>query len=220
MSAAGIQTFDYSVDLLRAIIWQYNDAAAMQSLLSQKQAWYDQHQRDFWSAWCRDVFDLRTANEFGCAVWSIILDQPLVANINASRPDYPAFGFDAKHRNFSRGNFASAGGSQALTVDQRRMLLQMRYRQLVSRGTVPEINAMLADLMADYGRVYVRDNYDMTMTYVFGFEPPAALLQVFDLFDILPSPAGVKINRLTPAASKRFGFGSVHKNFDHGTFAG
>ena len=220
MSAQPIQTFDYSVDLLKAILWQYNDATSLQSLLTQKQAWYDAQQRDFWSTWFHDVFDLRTANDFGCSVWSIILNQPLVAELKASGASYPAFGFTSTRRNFGRGNFAASGGSKGLSLDQRRMVLQMRYRQLVARGTVPEINAMLADLMADYGSVYVRDNGDMTMTYVFGFEPPAALLQVFDLFDILPRPAGVRINRLTPAASKRFGFGGYHKNFNNGPFAG
>lgn len=217
---APIQAVDFSVDLLRAILWQYNDAARLQSLLEQKQAWYDAQQRDFWAAWARDVFDLRTANDFGCAVWSIILDQPLVADLGASRPDYPAFGFGSHHRNFTRGNFARGNGaSQALAIEQKRIALRMRYRQLVARGTVPEINAMLADIFGDLGRVYVLDNGDMTMTYVFGFVPPPSLLMVLDLFDLLPRPAGVKVGRLTPAASSRFGFGVRHKNFNHGTFA-
>lgn len=219
MSGA-IQTFDYSVDLMRAILWQYNDAARLQSLLEQKQAWYDAQQRDFWAAWYRDVFDLRTANDFGCAVWSIILDQPLVADVSASGPDYPAFGFADHGMNFGHGNFARSGGSQALSTEQKRIILQLRYRQLVSRGTVPEINAMLADLFGALGPAYVLDNEDMTMTYVFGFEPSSALLQVLDLFDILPRPAGVGVSRLTPANSNRFGFAPYGQNFNNGTFAG
>lgn len=217
---AQIQEIDFSVDLLRVLLWQYNDAARLQTLIEKKQAWYDTHQRDFWTAWVRDVFDLRTANDFGCAVWSIILGQPLVADVSASGPDYPAFGFGDFGMNFGHGNFARGNGSQGLSVEQKRIVLRLRYRQLVARGTVPEINALLADLLGDLGQAYVLDNEDMTMTYVFGFEPSSALLQVLDMFDILPRPAGVKVNRLTPANSNRFGFAPYGQNFNNGTFAG
>lgn len=215
-----VQAFDYSVDLMRAILWQYNDANRIQSLLAQKQDWYDTNQRDFWSAWFRDVFDLRTASEFGCAVWSIILGQPLTADLGAAATDYPAWGFADFGMNFGNGNFARGDGGQSLGLDQKRTILRLRYRQLVSRGTVPEINAMLNDLFGSLGPAHVLDNHDMTMTYVFGFEPSSSLLQVLDLFDILPRPAGVKINRLTPANSNRFGFAPYGQNFNNGTFTG
>ena len=53
-----IQALDYSLNLLRAMLWQYNDAARLEGLLRAKQAWYDQNQTEFWEAWVRDVFDL------------------------------------------------------------------------------------------------------------------------------------------------------------------
>ena len=70
---ATIQEFDFSVDLLRALLWQYEDATGLQALLRQKSEWYTVNQTAFWSNWERDVFDLTTANDFGCAVWGIIL---------------------------------------------------------------------------------------------------------------------------------------------------
>lgn len=216
---ADIQAFDFSVDLMQAILWQYNDAARLQAILQAKQDWYDANQRDFWTNWHRDVFDLRTANDFGCAVWSIILEQPLVADPGAAPADYPAFGFGDHGMNFGHGNFARGATPQTMTTEQKRIILQLRYRQLVSRGTVPEINAMLVDLFGRLGPAWVVDNHDMSMTYVFGFEPPSALLQVLDLFDILPRPAGVGINRLVPSDSLRFGFAPYGQNFNNGTFA-
>ena len=75
--AATIQEFDFSVDLLQAILWQYNNATSLQSLLNSEQAWVIENQTEFWENWLRDVFDLRTANEFGLSVWSIILGIPL-----------------------------------------------------------------------------------------------------------------------------------------------
>lgn len=72
------QEFDFSINLLEALIWQYNNAPRLESLLRQKQTWYDVNNRDFWQDWLRDVFDLRTANTFGLRVWSIILGLSLI----------------------------------------------------------------------------------------------------------------------------------------------
>ena len=72
-----IQSFDFSVNLLQALLWEYNEASNLQSILTQKQAWYNTNQSNFWNNWIVNVFDMRTANEFGLTVWSIILDLPL-----------------------------------------------------------------------------------------------------------------------------------------------
>lgn len=68
-----IQTFDFSANLLRALLWRNNEAPNLQALLQFKQDYFDSENEQFWSDWARDVFDLRTANEFGLNVWSIIL---------------------------------------------------------------------------------------------------------------------------------------------------
>ncbi len=36
-----IQNFDYSVNLLQALLWQYNEAKNLQGILEAKQTWYD-----------------------------------------------------------------------------------------------------------------------------------------------------------------------------------
>ena len=88
-----IQAFDFSVDLMRALLWQYNDAARLEALLRQKQTWYDANQSAFWSDWLADVFDLRTANDFGLSVWAIILDIPLIVASAVDPSDKPLWGF-------------------------------------------------------------------------------------------------------------------------------
>src|ERR1700733_14966336 len=75
-SNADIQQFDFSVNLLQAILWQYNDAINLQALLEAKDSWYFNNQTQFWNHWFNNVFNLATANDFGLAVWSIILGQP------------------------------------------------------------------------------------------------------------------------------------------------
>jgi hypothetical protein len=70
------QSFDFSVNLLQALIWRYNKVERLLALLQSKQDWFDTNQEGFWSDWFNNVFNLDTANEFGCNVWAIILGIP------------------------------------------------------------------------------------------------------------------------------------------------
>lgn len=213
-----IQAFDFSVDLLRALLWQYNDAARLETLLRQKQEWYDANQTVFWQDWTRDVFDLRTANDFGLAVWAIILNIPLVVASQADPSDKPIWGFGQYRENFNNGNFASISASQ-LSTEQKRLILRLRYFQLVTRGTVPEINEFFAYLFAPLGLAYVNDGYDMTARYVFNFPLSSALEMILTEYDLLPRPAGVKIDYVVIGDADGWGFGRYHENFTNGNFS-
>jgi len=210
-----VQTFDFSVDLLKALLWQHDNAAGLLSLLRQKQRWYDENQTRFWQDWYRDVFNLDTANEFGLAIWSRILNLPL--QVQTESAVRPAWGFGVNHLNFENGSFAATDGQAGLTLEQSRLALKLRYFQITSRGAVPEINEWLEGTFADQGLVYVVDNHDMTMTYFFTFEPGAQLRFLFDNFDLLPRPAGVEANLLVQVRPS-WGFGPDHLNFNNGSF--
>ena len=101
-----IQQFDYTVNLLQAILWQYDEATNLLSLINQKQAWYNQYQTEFWDDWQNYVFylanpDLTTNTEkqdlalFGLAVWSIILNVPLYVPLVIESGTKPIWGFNA-----------------------------------------------------------------------------------------------------------------------------
>lgn len=225
-----IQQFNFSVNLLRAILWQYNNAQKTQALLQSKQAWYDANQTLFWDNWITDVFDLRTANDFGLVVWAIILGFPL-AYITGSVSGAPPFGFGSEtatpntNQNFYNSNFGSNSSVViSLTRDQKRLLLQLRYRQLTSRGTIPEINNILTTLLGQYGRMYALDGLNMTITIVCKFTIPSFLSFLFSNFDLLPRPAGVKLLVIS-SAEPLFGFGSEtstpnsNQNFNNGAFS-
>jgi hypothetical protein len=209
-----IQDFDFSVNLLRHILWQYNDAARLQALLQQKQDWYTGNQEAFWRWWIVNVFDLRTANDFGLSVWGKILCESREKFMPGSPPEYPAWGFGDHARNFERGNFRRAqGGYQRLHLEQFRLLLQLRYFKFVSRGTVPEINAFMHRLFGGQGNVYVLDPLDMSFAvYVFSYEPGSWIRFVLEDMDALPRPAGVGA-RIVVMERRTFGFGPYHDNF-------
>ena len=217
-----IQELDLSVDVLRVLLWQYDNAPNIEGLLRRKQAFYDARQRDFWQNWIRDVFDLRTANDFGLSVWASILDIPLYSEGQDSPADYPAFGFATAgpNNNFSHANFATSAGSfNSLDTEQRRLLLRLRYYQLTTSATVPEINQILSALRIIPADSYVLDGQDMTLTYVFTQIPDSRFLSVLEMFDVLPRPSGVSRNILI-APFQSWGFGAFRKTFFDGNFFG
>lgn len=215
-----IQPFEPFTDLRAALLWQYDKAVRLQSVLDSKQAWYEGAQVGFWTDWARDVFDLRTANDFGLSVWARILNVPLLA-IAPSSGTREVFGFGDENLNFENGNFGrDASAALNLSTEQRRLALRLRYFQLTTRGTVPEVNAFLAYLFGGQGLVYVLDSLDMTeATYVFTFLPDPSVTFVLQQFDLLPRPAGVGVRILINPADV-FGFDPYYLNFENGNFGG
>lgn len=213
-----IQQFDYSVDLMEALLWQHNNAVRLSALSRAKNAWYQENSGDFWEAWVRDVFDLRTANMFGLRVWSIILDLPLnfALPLNTSK----SFGFGPHNANFNHKGFAlSSNNSAAVDIEDARLLLRLRYLQLICYPSVTEINRILKTVFSDRGEVYALDSLDMKyVIFVFGFPPGSSLAQLLIQYDVLPRPAGVGI-KITLEDSKRFGFGPFNANFNQSGFA-
>jgi|HubBroStandDraft_5_1064220.scaffolds.fasta_scaffold113992_2 hypothetical protein len=150
-----IQEFNYNVNLLQAVLWQYDEATNLLSLINQKQTWYNTYQSQFWTDWYNNVFNLETANQFGLSVWSYILNVPLYLN-NPEPTDRPTWGFNAYDPSFptlenSYLNFGllpsstTTGGNFYnriinLSLEEQRFLLRLRYFQLVTNGIVGNIN--------------------------------------------------------------------------------
>lgn len=190
---ARIQDYKPSVDVLSAILWQYDSAPNLISLVTQKQQWYEENHVAFWNDWVRDVFDIRTANDFGLSVWSIILDLPLYTDTPTSTD--VGWGFGEFRRNFNNGNFLPPQNSiVSLTTETKRTLLRIRYFQLVGDGNVISINRFFSKLLG-YRTIYAVDNFDMTMDYHFDhYQTTSELRYAVQLINILPSPTGVGIN--------------------------
>lgn len=212
-----VQQFDFSVDLMEALLWQHNNAVRLNALSRAKNAWYQENSGDFWEAWVRDVFDLRTANLFGLRVWSIILDLPLnfAVPLNTSK----AFGFGVHNANFNRRGFALTDNNAAtVDLEDARLLLRLRYLQLICYPSIPEINRILRTVFADLGGAYAEDSLDMRyVVFVLGFTPGSSLAQLLFQYDVLPRPAGVGV-RITIADAKKFGFGVHNANFNRAGF--
>lgn len=213
-----IQVFRFAVDVTQALLWKHNRARRLEALALAKQSWLDQQHAGFWSAWLRDVFDLRTANDFGTAIWARILGVRLALPLSGSHPDKATWGFGPSRRNFERGNFGRIGNSTSrLTTEERRLVLRMRYFQLVGRCTIPDINHALRTVFGE-GRAYVLDPLNMEfITYVFTYNPGQRLLDVLLDTGVLPRPSTVGV-RVVVSGKRSFGFGPHALNFTRGGF--
>lgn len=90
-----IQEFNnFAVDLKKSILWQYNDATNLLSLIQQKQDWYSVNQSGFWGVWVEIVFTLTTVDLFGADIWSVILNVPLLVS-DLPYIEQPTWGFNA-----------------------------------------------------------------------------------------------------------------------------
>ncbi|XAO54176.1 structural protein [Yersinia phage vB_YenM_P744] len=208
-----IQELDFSVDILKVLPWQSDSSTNLRSLLDKKALWYQNNQSKFWSDWERDVFNLYTANKFGLNVWSIILELPLYSNESqVSPPDYPAFGFADFGLNFDNSNFATDRSLITnLTIEQRRQLLILRWRNITGSGTMSDINKTVFDVFG--GIVYVLDGLNMELQYIFLEVLSDTMMTLLKDYDILPRPSGVKINILVKPTDV-FGFDPYGINFD------
>lgn len=150
--------------LTQAVLWQYNNAFAVNSLIDSKLFWYVDNDESFWINWINNVFNLITANDFGLVVWSIILDVPLFLNNAQPEDETDIFGFNSyvpsfvppnlenTYSNFGTSdslgaNFSGSGSSTALTTEQQRFILRLKYLKLVSRGSIPQTNSNFDWLM-------------------------------------------------------------------------
>lgn len=205
------QQFDFSINVLQALIWQYNDALNLQGLLEDKQSWLDANVRDFWDNWYTDVYDLRTANDFGLQVWAIILGMKFTLAENVPTL---IFGFNPNAKNFSNGAFLPTGEA-VLTTEQKRTILQLRFRQLTSNATIDEMQRAVSQIIPN---AIVIDNLDMSVVLSLPTIPDSTMLYILDNYDVIPRPAGVQIDR-------RFGYaqwfsfaGQGGQNFNNSTF--
>ena len=209
------ESLDLNVNLLRSILWQYENADKLKTLVLGQQGWINENHTKFWNNWIRDVFNLKTANAFGLAVWARILNVPLTIEREQSIDD--VFGFGAEHENFNNGGFGVAAGAvDNVSVEQARKMLLARYFTLIYAPTVPNINMILGVLFGE-GAVYVVDSLDMRSTYTFNGSPDFLTRDLLKNVDFIPRPAAVGVD-FTILPNDAFGFGEHHLNFENGGF--
>lgn len=147
--------------------------------------------------WYQRVWNLSTAQGYGLDVWGRIVGVSRVLTITSAK----YFGFseanDLTEEGFDTAPFysgTSATSNFRLSDDGFRQLIYAKALANITDGSVLSLNAILMTLFAGQGDAYVKDNGDMTMTYVFNFIPTDVQVSIIQNSGVLPRPAGVEVS--------------------------
>lgn len=188
---SGIYELDTSADLTANIIWQYNQAQNLIKLITNEQDFYNNAVADFWEDWQEKVFNLDTANYFGLIVWTKILDCTNYIDYQFTKPA-TTFGFGIYNKNFYNSNFVSNASDEPIPSELLRILLKVKIFNMMSNGSLYDINRMLANVFSEYNAYADYDVTTNTLTYHFDNQLPAQLYQLLSDSNVLLAPIGVQ----------------------------
>lgn len=162
--------FTFDTNLIQNVLWQYENAAGLKSLISQKEEWYSTNLNVFWQKIVDDFLNIKTATDWGLNLWGKILNVSRIYYVN--------------------------GEQITLSTELYRRLILGKMSLIRSNGTVPEINKYLNFIFSDHTTndtyaAVVQDNADMSVYYVLNFTPTDEELALIYSRTFLPTPAGV-----------------------------
>ena len=196
--------YNFKCDLSKVILWQYNDAEKLKTIVKNQQQFMDINVDLFFEYLKQNVFNLVNADDIGLSVWGALLGVP--------RPTYD-----------------DGGVIKTFTDEQYKLLLRARIYLLTFDGSAKAVNEFFHMLFPDL-TVIVRDNLDMTVDIQIlqDVSPDVAVLFQSPFVEtFLPRPSGVKYNVQIGNIdyTEIFGFegmedehGDSVAGFDNGTF--
>jgi hypothetical protein len=211
--------YNCEINLLSALDWQRSGADIAKKFIENEQSWLKINHCDFWNDWQKNVFSLATANDFGLAVWSIILNEDISGYQGGAPEDYPNFGFDVDAENFYDGSFAAQDGiTYEFSTEQKRILLQLKaFKVLAMGGSVFQTNTAMANIFGS-GVILAFDNFNMSYVYQLRESTLSNFIIEINIRDLLPRPIGIEVSEIRIVASSTFGFSEFDENFNDGNF--
>ena len=183
-----------SFDARRTVISQYANSPVLLALIDGLSQAIDR--QSAFDAFYRAVWDITTATGFGLDLWGRILGVARVLYVTADGA-YLGFSAQTGAQDFNAGIFYS--GTQltanfALTDLAYRRVLLAKAALNITNGSISSINTILRALFPASGNCYVRDNFDMTMTFVFGAHLSKVDYAIVVQSGVLPRPVGVSVS--------------------------
>ncbi|MBS6552957.1 MAG: DUF2612 domain-containing protein, partial [Clostridium sp.] len=109
--------FTFDENLIQNIIWQYDNAEKLKSLIIAKNSYYENNLQEFWQKIIDDFLNIHTATDWGLNLWGLILKVKRIYNIN--------------------------GKNITISTELYRRVILGNLQMLRMTGTVPEINRYL-----------------------------------------------------------------------------
>lgn len=177
-------------DARQTVLSQYANSPVLLSLIDALSGAIDLQQSidNFYDT----VWNIDTALGFGLDIWGRILGVSRALYVSTGK--YLGFNTDTSAQVFGAGIFFSGvklTANYALTDAAYRNVLYAKAALNITDSSISSINAILMALFSEYGNCYVRDNEDMTMTFVFGAPPSKVDYAIITQSGVLPKPAGV-----------------------------
>jgi hypothetical protein len=189
------EVFDY----LKTIVSQYANSPTLTQLIQNFNEYIDPAQH--FDAFFDLIWNVDTAQGHGLDVWGRIVG--VERTVQVPIPGSNFFGFQEAHDPLITGFnqapfFGGSGLTQNFTMPDSayRTVILAKAAANISDGSIRSMNAVLRTLFPGRGVCYVRDNLDMTLTYVFAFVLTPVELATVVQSGILPRPAGVSTNFL------------------------
>lgn len=178
-------------DLQAVLASQYKNSPVLSGLVQDISDWLDP--RVDFQAFYDSVWNVNTATGWGLDVWGRI--------VGVTR----AFIYNAV--NYTLGD------------DDFRTLILVKALANICNSSVPSYNRLLSNLFAGLGRIFVRDNHNMTMSIIAQFSLTPTQIAILAGSGAFPHPGGVGTDLIISPPKKTFGFkGSGMQPFNQGTF--
>lgn len=177
-------------DARQVLLSQYANSPVLLSLIValnealDHQQWFDEFYDKVWN--------IDTAVGFGLDIWGRIVG--VSRALYVASEDYLGFSESTENFPFGEGIFYGGGNftpNYKLSDDAYRRLIMAKAALNITDGSIPAINTILRALFPAHGNVYVRDNNDMTLTYVFGVTLSKVDYAIVAQSGVLPKPVGV-----------------------------
>ncbi len=145
-----------------------------------------------------DIWNILSATGYGLDVWGRILGFSRTVHVPVEA-QYWGFA-EADDVNFTGFNQAPYYSGQTTTSNfdlsdtAYRTVLLIKAATNITDGSAAAINQLLLNLFPGRGNCYVRDNLDMSMTYVFNFALSPVEQTIVQLAGLFPKPAGVSVD--------------------------
>ncbi|QNT78293.1 DUF2612 domain-containing protein [Entomobacter blattae] len=181
------------------VIAQYANAPVLNGLLGALNAESDP--RQFWEEFVLTFWDIETAQGYGLDIWGKIVGvERAISSITTTW-----FGFQEETTALARpfGQITGQGvfwdgmtvlsHQTLLSDDDYRGLILAKAAANISDGSIASLNAILSRLFAQKGRIYLKDNRDMSLTVVTEWEIGQNDLALLKIIIAVLRPAGVEI---------------------------
>lgn len=173
---------------LKSMIYSFNEAVGIDGFID-----------DFYDM----IWNIETCGTYGLDVWGKIVVVSRLLTVNETQI-YFGFGEATLEppvlddpQPFNQAPFYN--GTQltstvSLSNDVYRKLIMMKAAANISDCTIPNMNELLNYMFGGSGKCYVRNDGNMTMSYVFEFKLSTSELAIVQSSGALPAPVGVTVN--------------------------